>query len=192
MIGFLRGKILEVEDNAVLCDVQGVGYRIFCVPRDIPQFAREIGQDKTLYTFHYIRETVMELYGFPTKADEQMFRILLTVSGIGPKGAMGILNAAPVDTLQRAIASGDTTMLTRVSGIGNKIAQKVVLELKDKYGEEWGTLPGNIKEETDVLEALATLGYSRGDAQKVLRALPEGPVTPEEKIKAALKILGGR
>ena len=190
MIAFLRGIIIETKNNRVVIDVNGMGYRVFCLPSFVLSVAEKKDKEILLHTYQYIRENVVELYGFETTREEQMFEILIAISGIGPKGAMSILAAAPLDVLQRAIVSEDTSILTRISGIGNKTAHKIVVELQDKFGEEWGALPGDITEETDVLDALTQLGYSRPEAQKSLSQIPRELKGVEEKIKAALRILG--
>ena len=190
MIASLKGLISHIEESAIILEVGGVGYRVFCLSRDIPALAKLSGTEATLYTYQYIRETVMELYGFRTQDDERMFQTLIGISGIGPKGAMGVLSAAPLDVLRRAIASGDMSVLTRVSGIGKKIAQKIIVELKDKFADEWGNASEGIRQDTDVVEALIGLGYSRPEAQRAVGHIVQDIPTVEEKIKAALKFLG--
>ena len=190
MIAFVKGTIEDFSERSVLVDVNGVGYKVFCIEREYTKLRGKTGQEVFLHTHYHLRENAAELYGFLERAECDMFEILIGISGIGPKGALNILNAAPLDVLQRAIAAGDTSVLTKVSGIGNRIAQKIILELKDTFGEVWGALPGDIKRESDVVEALESLGYSRGQVQEVLRQLPEGVEKTEDKIKEALKLLG--
>lgn len=119
-----------------------------------------------------------------------MFEVLLTVSGIGPKAALTILNAAPISMLQQAIAQEDASILTKVSGVGTKKAQKIIIELKDKFADVLVSLPGGISIEAEVMEALESIGYSRQQIQAVMRELPESLASVEEKIHAALKMLG--
>jgi holliday junction DNA helicase RuvA len=190
MIAFIRGIIIHIEEDSVILDTQGIGYRVFCIPRDIPELVKLRGNEQTFYTYQYIRENAMELYGFRTRDEEQMFQTLIGISGIGPKGAMGVLSAAPLDVLRRAIASGDMGVLTRISGIGKKIAQKIMVELKDKFSQDWGGAPEDIQEETDVVEALMGLGYSRPEAQQAVGRIGQDLPSVEAKIKAALKFLG--
>lgn len=191
MIAFLKGTIKEVEMSSLILEVGGVGYEVRCMERECLRFAAQEGKELELYTYYHLRENAAELYGFLRKEERHMFVILIGISGIGPKGALNILNSAPLDVLQRAIAEGETSILTKVSGIGNRIAQKIILELKDKFAGDWAKLPGNIKTETDVLEALQSLGYSRSDIQRALRDIPDGIERMEDKIREALKILGG-
>ncbi|MDX1535683.1 MAG: Holliday junction branch migration protein RuvA [Candidatus Spechtbacterales bacterium] len=185
----MNGKIKDAMEDRVILNVNGVGYEAFCIERECVKFAGKIGDDAELFTFYYLRDNTAELYGFTTLAEKEMFQILIGVSGVGPKGALNVLNAAPLELLQRGIAEGDTSVLTRVSGIGNKIAQKIILELKDKFGEEWAGLGGDIRVESDVVEALESLGYSKAQAQSVLKELPPDVKETEDKVKAALKLL---
>ena len=116
--------------------------------------------------------------------------MLITISGIGPKSALGILSVAPVDTLRRAISSGDTSYLTKVSGIGRKNAEKIVVELRDKLGAIDANAGGTLREEVDALSALEALGYSAREAREALKAVGNNAISTQEKLKAALKSLG--
>lgn len=190
MISSLTGKIKEVSENSAIVQVGGIGYKVYFIPREVKKFQKERGSDIELYTHHYLRENAAELYAFLRVEELRMFEILIGISGVGPKGALNILNAASVDILQRAIAAGDSSVLTKVSGIGNRIAQKIIVELKDKFGDEWSRLGGDISVEGDVVEALQSLGYSRAQAQEALKKMPEGLDKTEEKVREALKLLG--
>ncbi|MEX0869819.1 MAG: Holliday junction branch migration protein RuvA [Candidatus Spechtbacterales bacterium] len=189
MIAFLHGKIKDVFENSVILDVNGVGYEIYCIEKECASFFNKEGEEVELYTLYYLRENSAELYGFANMAEKNMFKVLINISGVGPKGALNILNAASLDVLQRAIAEGDASVLTRVSGIGNKIAQKIIVELKDKFGEEWAGLGGDIRGDSEVVEALEALGYSKAQAQNVLKEMPENITSTEGKIREALKLL---
>lgn len=190
MIALLRGKIKEISDSSFILDVNGVGYEIYCTERLCGELRKKENENIQIRTYYHLRENAAELYGFLQVEERRMFIILIGISGIGPKGALNILNAAPLDVLQRAIAEGDTAILTKVSGIGNRIAQKIIVELKDKFADEWALLPGDIHKETDVVEALQMLGYSRNDTQRALREVPDTIEKTEDKIKEVLKILG--
>ncbi|OGZ61912.1 MAG: Holliday junction DNA helicase RuvA [Candidatus Spechtbacteria bacterium RIFCSPLOWO2_12_FULL_38_22] len=190
MIASLRGKIIEIRDNSAIVEVGDVGYKVYYILREFGRFQKMKNQEVYLHTFYYLRENVAELYAFFEREEKRMFEILIGISGVGPKGALNILNAASVDILQRAIAQGDSSVLTKVSGIGNRIAQKIIVELKDKFGAEWGRLGGDILGESDVIEALQSLGYSRTQAQEALKKLPENLEKTEDKVKEALKMLG--
>jgi len=190
MIAYLRGKIKEISESTAIIEVDGVGYEVHFIPREVAKFQKNKEQEIELYTHYYLRETAAELYAFFEREEERMFKILIGISGVGPKGALNILNAATINILQQAIAQGDSSVLTRVSGIGNKIAQKIIVELKDKFGEQWSKLGGDLQGEGDIIEALQSLGYSRQQAQETLKQLPEGLTKTEDKVKEALRLLG--
>lgn len=187
MIARLRGVAAHTETNALIIDVQGVGYRVF-VTNETIQAATSAGV-VSLWTYLAVRENALELYGFLHESEIQLFTMLLSVSGIGPKSALAILNLASVTVLQQAIASGDSSYLTQVAGIGKKNAQKIVLELRDKL-----TLTGTVAEndklpDTDAMAALTTLGYSATEAREALKALPDDGASAGERVKAALREL---
>jgi Holliday junction DNA helicase RuvA len=190
MMSSLRGGIKDVGENFVVVETGNIGYKIYCTERECANLRVRQEEEIELYTHYYLRENAAELYGFVKKEERDMFEILIGISGVGPKGALNILNAAPIDILQRGIAEGDSSVLTKVSGIGNKIAQKIILELKDKFGEKWSSLGGNIRSDSDVIEALESLGYSKQQAQEALKQLSENFKTTEQKVKEALKLLG--
>ena len=188
MIARLTGTISDILPHSLIVEVGGVGYEVFATDRAIG--AAKEGEQTTLYTHYYLRENAAELYGFFDKEERAMFEVLLTVSGIGPKAALTILNAAPTTMLQQAIAQEDATILTKVSGIGSKKAQKIIIELKDKFADVLIALPGGISIEAEVMEALESIGYSRAQIQNIMRELPKDLASVEEKIHAALKMLG--
>ena len=140
-----------------------------------------------------MREDSQELYGFLHYPELELFELLIGISGIGPKGALGVMAIAPVDTLKKAIASGDTSYLTRVSGIGRKTAEKVVLELKEKLaGRGVSVSAPELKDEADALDALVALGYSQREARDALAAVPQDITSIEKRVREALKRLGGK
>ncbi|MDX1607972.1 MAG: Holliday junction branch migration protein RuvA [Candidatus Spechtbacterales bacterium] len=192
MIASLRGKIKSVGENFAIIEVGGIGYEVNLVERTAAELSGKKGRDIEVYTHYYLRETAAELYGFLEEAEREMFEILIGISGVGPKGALNVLNAASIDILQRGIAAGDTSVLTKVSGIGTKIAQKIILELKDKFGDEWSELGGDIRADSDAIEALESLGYTKAQAQKALKELPQDLESTEDKVKEALKQLGSK
>ncbi len=172
--------------------VGGIGYRVFAGVDTLQKMPGKGGLIK-LWTYQYVRENTLELYGFNHYAELELFEMLIAISGIGPKGAIGILGIAPVDTLKKAIGAGDTSYLTRVSGIGKKIAEKVVLELKEKMAGRGATVAApELKEEADALEALVSLGYSQHEARRVLGEGEGRGGSVEARLKEALKKLGGR
>ncbi len=191
MISHLTGKVLMRGDRFIALDVSGVGYKIFVMPDTLKE-ARKSADDFSLWTHLHVRENALDLYGFLQYAELEFFEMLIQISGIGPKSGLGVLAVAPIDTLKRAISAGDTSYLTKVSGIGRKIAEKIVLELREKMGGLDLGAGGNamLKEEGDVLEALQSLGYSLAEAREALKQVPPEIEGANARIKAALKIAG--
>ncbi len=185
MIAHISGTIAEIGVHEVAIDVGGVGYRIFTTPDVLSQLHLE--QHVTLRTHLVVRENVMDLYGFLTSSDLRFFELLMSVSGVGPKSALSILSLADTETLTSAIASGETEHLTKVSGIGKKSAQKIVLELKDKIGVTDSA--GIHSDDTDALEALVAMGYTLKEAREAIKAVPKEIDGANERLKAALKTL---
>lgn len=189
MIATLEGTIAFKTEKFVVVTVGGVGYKVF-VGADTSQKIPEKGANVKLWTHQHVREDMVALYGFLNFAELDLFETLIGISGIGPKGALGVLGVAPADTLKKAIAAGDTSYLTRVSGIGRKTAEKIVLELREKMaGRGVAYDAPELKEEADALEALMSLGYSPRDAREALAHVSQDlPV--EKRIKESLKKLG--
>ena len=189
VIGFLEGKIEQITDKYTIVNVNGIGYKIFISLNTFKNLP-EKGEKVKLYTSLYVREDIMALYGFLTKEELEFFELLISISGIGPKGALGVLSVAPIKSLKRAIASGETEILTKVSGIGKKIAGKIILELRGKVediSEEDGKRVGS---DSEVIDALMSLGYKLNEAREALKKIPEDIKEVGQKIKEALKILG--
>jgi len=178
----------------------GVGYKVFCSEgtlNKIPEKVDEVNPERSrrstikMWTHLQVREDALELYGFLNFAELDLFQTLNSISGIGPKSALGVMNIAPVDTIKKAIAAGDTSYLTRVSGIGKKTAEKIVLELRDKMaGKGIEVDAPELKEEADALEALVSLGYSQREAREALQTVPREIASAEKRVKEALKKLG--
>ncbi len=177
-------------DKFLIVDTNGIGYRIFSGAQTIKKAPKK-GEQISLWTHLYNREGAgtPELYGFLEYAELEFFELLIQISGIGPKSALGVLAVAPLDTLKKAISSGEISYLTKVSGIGRKTAEKIVLELREKLGALEG---GNamFKDDQDVLEALQSLGYSGNEAREALKKVPETITGANNRIKESLKILG--
>jgi Holliday junction DNA helicase RuvA len=190
MISHLSGKIVFRGEKFVVIDVSGVGYKVFVSPDSLRQMGK--GTDTSVWSHLSVRETSLELYGFVEYAELEFFEMLIQISGIGPKSALGVLSVAPLDTLKNAVSSGDTSYLIKVSGIGKKVAEKIVLELRDKLGALEGVEGGSVilKEEGDVLDALQSLGYSLREARDALKQIPETATDTNSRIKEALKLLG--
>jgi Holliday junction DNA helicase RuvA len=186
MIGSIRGKIILKTEKFLIVETGGVGYKINVSPDVLPK-AKKIGDEISLWIHTHVREDAFNLYGFLDREELEFFEMLINVSGIGPKGALAILGIASIETLRKAIGTGDTSYLTKISGIGRKTAEKIVIELRDKIGEklEGGSLQG----ELDALEALKSLGYSQNEAREALKKVPSG-TDINIKIREALKVLG--
>lgn len=191
MIAHLSGKLLFASDRFVVVQTAGVGYKVR-VPLDTLHFLR-VAKEKevSLWIHTSVREDALDLYGFEHQAELEFFEMLISVSGIGPRTALGILNIAPVNHLKEAIAAGDTGALTKVSGIGSKGAQKIILELRDKMGGH-GTEAGGsmLREERDAIEGLVTLGYAEREAREALKKVPTDIKGTGARIKDALKRIG--
>lgn len=188
MIGSIRGKISLKTEKYLIVETGGVGYRIFPSVNSISR-NQKIGDELFLWVHSQIREDVFDLYGFSDRKELEFFEMLIGVSGIGPKSALAILGIATLGTLKKAVATGDTSYLTKISGIGKKTAEKIVLELRDKLGEEKSD--GSLQQELDAMEALKSLGYSQGEAREALKKVKPDSDT-NTKVREALKILGGK
>lgn len=191
MIGSIRGKITLKTEKFLILETSGVGYKISISPDTLSKTGK-LGEEIMLWTHTHVREDALDLYGFLNRTELEFFEMLINVSGIGPRSALAILGIASIETLRKAIGTGDTSYLTKISGIGRKTAEKIVIELRDKMADEnkseqSGT---SLRDELDALEALKSLGYSQNEARDALKK-----VTPDantnEKIREALKILGG-
>ena len=187
MIASLRGEITQIEDNALIIEVGGVGLRV-AVPKPLlSKFSA--GEIVLLQTHLVVRENDLALYGFETSGDRQLFLTLLGVDGVGPKLALSVLSSMTLDAVQRAVFSEEPDLLSRVPGVGKKTAQKMQLYLKDRLKPASGLEKFASMSDTDseVLAALTTLGYSVIEAQTALQSLPkDAPDEVEEKLRLAL------
>ncbi len=185
MIGRLKGEIVETDPKYVILDVSGVGYKIFT---NTSSLLTKFGEETEFWTYLAVRENALDLYGFQNKEELKFFELLITVSGIGPKSALGILSVSNLNNLRQAISSGDVSILTKVSGIGRKNAEKIVVELKDKLDGEIYVTGSSASADIDALEALKSLGYSEREAREALKKVTESKDTGD-KVKKALKLL---
>ncbi len=198
MIASLDGIVAAVSADSVVVEVGGVGYRVFAAPAVVA--AAEPGRRLKLHTHHLVREDVQALYGFRTVEELGFFGLLLTVGGVGPKVALAILGSRPVAELQLAILAGDEAALTSISGVGKRLAGRIILELREKVAAA-GTaaaLPGAARgaggpTEGDVVAALQALGYTLAEAREAGRAAAAaGPgASLEDRVKAALRAISG-
>lgn len=188
MIGSIKGAIALKTDKFLIVETAGVGYKVSVSP-DVLSKAKKTGEEICLWIHTHVREDSLDLYGFLDYSELEFFEMLISVSGIGPRSGLAILGIASIDTLRKAISTGDTSYLTKISGIGKKTAERIVIDLRDKMGEEASS--GSLQIELDALEALKSLGYSQADARDVLKKVSPD-VDTNTKIKEALKLLGGR
>lgn len=189
MISRMQGKVVEKGLRSCVLDVSGVGYKIYTTDEVLQ--AMKMDSVFTLWTHLAVRENALDLYGFADQDSLGLFELLINISGIGPKTAVGIMNVSSPQTLRRAVSSGDLAYLTKVSGIGRKLAEKIILELREKlsaYGEEEQS---DLKGETDALEALKSLGYSEREARDALKKIAGEDISAGDKVKKALKMLSG-
>ncbi len=185
MLAQLTGTVSYSDNEYLVLDVNGVGYKVYTSP-DVLLSATD-GNELRLWVHLVVKDTALDLYGFFNRRDLRFFELLIAISGVGPKSALGILSLADVDTLTQAINDGDATYLTKVSGIGSKIAKKIILELSDKV--ETVMHSNTQKEDVDTLDALTTMGYSTQEARLALKKVPKDIHGASARLKEALKTL---
>lgn len=203
MISFIRGLVADTTETSIILETGGIGYEIFMTGASIEQASRADGEIK-VHTYFHVREDAMQLYGFLSKDDLEMFRLLLNVNGIGPKAAIGVLAGLTADELRFAVLSDDIKTISKAPGIGKKTAQKLIIELKDKlkledafekklaHEQEAAAISGSNLHDgrQEAVEALVALGYSNTDAMRAVRKVTDvSPDDVEALLKAALKQL---
>ncbi|QAT42734.1 Holliday junction branch migration protein RuvA [Aminipila luticellarii] len=197
MLHFIKGTLAGNFPGGVVIETGGLGYEV-SVPDNSAVYLSKEGQQVMVYTAMIVREDDISLYGFADRESLQLFRKLMTVNGVGAKAALAILSALPITELQKAIVFEDAAALTKANGIGKKIAQRIVLELKDKLDATEAIVGGipasdiagaSLNEKGEAVRALIALGYSKGEAVEALAGIEENDLTVEEYIKKALKRL---
>lgn len=201
MISYIRGELVAVEKEKVIIDVGGVGYGIF-MPESAMGLLPQMGNEVKLHTYLNVREDAMQLFGFLTRDDLEIFKLLIGVSGIGPKGGLSILSKLTADDLRFAIMSGDSKAISAAPGIGKKTAEKVIIELKDKLDIEEILnssdsetksaikMDGSANEiQSEAVQALVALGYGSTESLKAVNKVNSENMTVEEVLKQALKNL---
>ena len=194
MIASLEGKMESVSGEGAVINVGGVGFKVFMPTSDIAAMGKP-GQNVKVYTHMHVREDNISLYGFNSTEGLWLFETLIGVTGLGPKLSLALLSAMSPEQVTTAIATGSVEMLDMVPGIGKKVANRIILELKEKIGAGWVMTPATqaVQENTDVLAALTSLGYSASEAVKAVAGLPDNPkLKLEEKVKLALQYLGSK
>lgn len=199
MISYIKGELVEVTENSIVIDHNGMGFSIM-MPGSILDKLPSVGSELKVHTYLYVKEDILDLYGFLTRDDLKIFKLLITVNGIGPKGALAILSALSPDDLRFAVLAGDAKTISKAPGIGSKTAQKLIIELKDKLkiedvldGAGEGYVSQDNMADTSAAEAvmaLTSLGYSAADATRAVRMVENAQDMDSEAIlKAALKKL---
>ncbi len=188
MIGRLRGTIVAKHADRIVLDVSGVGYEIFVTPHALVELPG-IGEEAVLHAHLHVREDQLAVYGFPSDDQRDMFRVLLAVSGIGPKVALAILGTMSTDELRRAVMAEDAAALTLVPGIGTRSAQKLMLELRPRMELGEAAFPSAGGALAEVREALEGLGYQSAEVSEAVRGLPPD-VPVEDMLRHALRELG--
>lgn len=199
MIGYLKGELVEVKEQYVLVEVGNIGYEIFLPPSSIMELPAR-GSQLKLYTYLHVREDAMSLFGFLSKDDLEMFKLLITVNGIGPKGALGILSAISADDIRFAVLAEDAKTISKAPGIGAKTAGKLILELKDKFKLETAFEQklmnetqrregsGILAKREEAVQALTVLGYSSAEALKFVNQVDiTEDMSSEDILKLCLK-----
>ena len=200
MYAYINGELAEINTDHIVIEAGGIGYQVF-ISLQTFDYLPSVGEDLKIYTYLYLREDAMILYGFLTKDDLELFKLLISVSGIGPKGGLAILSTLEADDLRFAILSGDAKAISKAPGVGGKTAQRVILELKDKLSLEdafeaktehvqknAAAAGGSVK--NDAVMALTALGYSSTESLKAVSAVEiTEDMDVEEVLKAALKHL---
>lgn len=195
MIERLKGKVIETGKNYVVLNVNGVGYRVYTPDKVKNSLAKNKGivnlYTKLLFSQH---EGTFELYGFGATQDLEMFGLLTSISGIGPKNALNILSSLKIEELIAAVSKEDSDYLRKVSGLGPKTAKRLVVELKDKVTKAQFVRFANLdlSQDIDAIDALVSLGYSKESSLDALRKVSKKAINIELKVKEALKILSGR
>jgi holliday junction DNA helicase RuvA len=188
MIGYIEGEIKAMRPSHCVVLTGGLGYKVFTTKDALLRYSPGVRAE--LWIHMAVREDAQDLYGFVMEEELRFFELLLTVSGIGPKSALAVLDAVSIETLHSAISQNRAEYLTKVSGIGKKTAEKIVLELKDKVS----TIAEGIalKGDEEALEALRALGYSSTEARDTLRKVPSQFSNSNDRLREALKLLGTR
>lgn len=183
MLSYLEGSIIASTQQYIIVLVSGLGYKVFTTPSFI---GKPIGTPVKMFLYHKTSDDGQWLFGMETFEELQLFELLLTVSGVGPKSALGIISTYKPDQIMSAISKGDTALFTSISGLGKKSAERIILELKNKVG----TLPGleHSGDHGSVIDALLSLGYQKYELSSVVSQLDHGSST-ENQIKQALKLL---
>lgn len=188
MIAFLTGDVLEIASDSLVMNVQGVGYELFCSKQSLDYFEVEKGQAVQVFVHTHVREDILQLFGFSTKAEKQLFLALIKVNGIGPKVAIHALSGAPLKQIHQMIESEDVKALTQLPKIGRKTAEQIILALKGKLVMDERPVPVAVGVKRELTSALINLGFRGVDIERVLTKLPE-EVSLDQGLRQALASL---
>lgn len=183
MIGILRGEVIEKTTSVFILDVRGVGYEIKAHSRLLSELS--VGDEPSIYIYEHIREDAHDLYGFATRDELEVFEILISINGIGPKVGLAICGSTTPGELRERVTKGDAGWFASLPGIGNKTAQKIILELKGQLVE----VESSSEEDVELIEALKGLGYKSAQAKEVVKSVAIEITDPSERVREALKIL---
>jgi Holliday junction DNA helicase RuvA len=188
MIAHVYGVVAEKFTHSVIIDVHGIGYEVQVPLHDAEKVV--LGEDVKLYTYHHIREQSQELFGFSSLVAKKLFELLITVQGVGPKAALAILSLGDSEAVRNAIAGADSAFVAKASGVGKKIAERVVVDLSDKVGlavtVAHASGVGSVTASDEALEALMALGYTLADATVALESVPKN-INTAERVRMALR-----
>jgi Holliday junction DNA helicase RuvA len=191
MIASLQGVLQSVSEGEIVVETGGVGFRLM-VPASVLERAPQIGHVIFLHTYMVVREDLLALYGFSDPEERELFTLLLGVTGVGPRLALAVISHLPIDLLKTAIVGDQPERLVQVPGIGRKTAEKIIIDLKDRLEAPLVLAEPPSAVDTEVLGALTALGYSLGEAQAALQAVPaDAPEELEERLRLALRSLAG-
>jgi Holliday junction DNA helicase RuvA len=194
MIASLKGRLESLGGDGAVIDVGGIGFRVY-MPTSTLTTLGAVGSEVKLHTHLHLREDNATLYGFASTEELELFRVLIGITGLGPRLALAVLSAMDVESLAAAVTTGNADLLTGIPGIGKKMASRLVLELKDRLGAGWAMAPAAqiAQEDADVLAALTSLGYSVSEATRAVAGLPrEQKLSLEDKVRLALGYLGSK
>ncbi|MFH0819884.1 MAG: Holliday junction branch migration protein RuvA [bacterium] len=191
MISYLQGEIIFQDDKSIIVKTDNLGYQVFVTERFLEKLKQEKIENIELYTYLNVREESLELFGFINLEELNFFKMLLGVNGVGPRVALHILSLANLSEIKQAIVNNRAEFLTKVSGVGKKTAERVVMELRYKIDDiKIGKDVKLSTEDEEVIDALLGLGYRISDAREALRKIPKDLKNSQEKLRAALKFLG--
>ncbi len=203
MFAFIKGNFVQRKEDSIVIENSGIGYKIFCPP-SVQERIGKLNEQVCVYTYHYVREDTNALYGFPSPVEHDLFILLLQVTGIGPKVAASLSGSIPPSEFALAVITGDTNRLIQIKGVGKKVAERIILELKDKLkgfahdmdgmeecfaGSDATEAAGGITVICEAVSALVVLGYSGPQAMKAAKEAYNGEIKTEELIRKALRLL---